>query len=150
MKGQDLKEWIEGLIKEFVLTSPENSLQNAENEKAWAEPLVGFAGGADPLFEDYKDHVGPFHFTPLEIFSRTFPSIKADAADLTVISWILPQTDRTKSDNRREAAYPSERWARARIFGEKEHAETASSAARQEPSRKRDTTRSPAGITSGK
>ena len=39
--------------------------------------------------------------------------------ELTVISWILPQTKATKADNRKESFYPSERWARARIFGEK-------------------------------
>ena len=40
------------------------------------------------------------------------------AEELTVISWILPQTDDTKSDNREQAKWPAERWARARIFGE--------------------------------
>jgi len=118
----DEKKWAEDLIKAFILNSPENNLQNAENDTAWAEPLVGFAGGADPLFEAYKDHVGPFHFTPLEIFSKTFPGITAAAGDLTVISWILPQSEKTKSDNRRETQYPSERWARARIIGEKVNA----------------------------
>lgn len=126
MKTPDLKKWAEGTIKEFILNSPENNLQNAENEQAWAEPLVGFAGGADPIFEAYKDHVGPFHFTPLEIFSKTFPGIPAVAEDLTVISWILPQSDKTKSDNRRETQYPSERWARARIIGEKINAKLRS------------------------
>jgi len=122
MKTPDLQKWMKGSIKAFILNSPENNLQNPENEKAWAEPLVGFASGDDPLFEAYKDHVGPFHFTPLEIFSRTFPGINAEAGDLTVISWILPQSDKTKADHRRETQYPSERWARARIFGEKVNA----------------------------
>ncbi|MCX5909178.1 MAG: epoxyqueuosine reductase, partial [Deltaproteobacteria bacterium] len=31
---------------------------------------------------------------------------------------ILPQTEATKVDQRKETTYPSERWARARIFGE--------------------------------
>ena len=38
--------------------------------------------------------------------------------DLAVISWILPHTDRTKADSRKERSYPSERWARARKYGE--------------------------------
>jgi epoxyqueuosine reductase len=78
----------------------------------------GFSNGADPLFEAYKEHVGPFHLTPLEIFSKTFPSIRAEADQLTVISWILPQTEGTKSDNRKEILYPSERWVRSRMSGE--------------------------------
>jgi len=126
MKAPEFKKWTESIIKDFILNSPENKLETAENEKAWAEPLVGFAGGADPLFAAYKDHVGPFHFTPLEIFSKTFPGIPIEAGELTVISWILPQSDKTKSDHRRETQYPSERWARARIYGEKVNAKLRS------------------------
>jgi len=82
---------------------------------------VGFSRGDDPLYREYKEreYVGPFHWTPLEIFSISFPSSEVSAEDLTVISWVLPQSKATKSDNRKEKTYPSERWARARIFGEK-------------------------------
>jgi epoxyqueuosine reductase QueG len=41
-----------------------------------------------------------------------------EPADLTVISWVLPQTEATKADNRAQTVYPAERWARSRIFGE--------------------------------
>ncbi|MBI4596081.1 MAG: epoxyqueuosine reductase [Candidatus Tectomicrobia bacterium] len=118
MGGQQPKEWIENLITDFVLHSEENTLQNKDNEKAWEEALIGFSSGADPLYEAYKEYVGPFHFTPHELFSRTFPDEKVQPDQLTVISYILPQTEATKSDNRKEKSYPSERWARARIFGE--------------------------------
>jgi epoxyqueuosine reductase QueG len=47
-----------------------------------------------------------------------FPEIAVNPGDLSVISWILPQTESTKSDNRKQNTYPSERWARARLFGE--------------------------------
>ncbi len=110
--------WIESIIKDFINHSPENTLKNAANEKAWEEPLVGFACGSDPLFQDFKTYVGDFHWTPWEIFQKTFPAWQGQAAELTVISWILPQTEKTKADNRREITYPAERWARARIFGE--------------------------------
>jgi epoxyqueuosine reductase QueG len=118
MDTQHSTKWLDGIIRDFILTSPENNLNNEENEKAWAEPLVGFSSGADSIYEAYKEYVGPFHSSPLEIFVKTFPSVKVQANQLTVISWILPQTDETKSDNRKETLYPSERWARARIFGE--------------------------------
>ncbi|MBN1829789.1 MAG: epoxyqueuosine reductase, partial [Deltaproteobacteria bacterium] len=35
-----------------------------------------------------------------------------------VISWILPQTEKTKLDNRKEDLFPAERWIRSRIAGE--------------------------------
>ena len=110
--------WLEGLIKDFINNSPENTLQNPAGEKAWDEPLVGFARGDDPIFQTYKEHVGEFHLTPLEIFSLTFPEVPVQAGDLAVAAWILPQTAATKADNRKENVYPAERWARSRIFGE--------------------------------
>ena len=111
-------KWIQDVIRDFIDRSPENTLQGPYQEKAFENPLVGFSGGDDFLYETYKEVVGPFHWTPLEIFTRTFPGVSAKAEDLTVISWILPQTKATKADNRKETTYPAERWARARIFGE--------------------------------
>jgi hypothetical protein len=110
--------WIETVIKEFIDHSPENTLKNRENEKAWNSPLVGFSSGGDPIYEDYRDHVGPFCLTPWEISALTFSDLAVKSDDLTVISWILPQTNAAKADNRKESVYPSERWARSRIFGE--------------------------------
>ena len=114
----NLKTWIEHIIRDFIQQSPENSLQNSKNEKAWDNVLVGYSSGSDPLYDAYKEHVGSFHWTPLEIFSKAFPDSDAKQDELTVISWILPQREITKDDNRKETFYPSERWARARIFGE--------------------------------
>jgi len=110
--------WIENVIRDFIDQSPENTLQGAFEEKAFENPMVGFSKGDDPLYESYKEVVGPFHWTPLEIFSQTFPGIQVKAEELAVISWILPQTRATKADNRQQTTYPAERWARARIFGE--------------------------------
>ncbi|MBI5601926.1 MAG: epoxyqueuosine reductase [Deltaproteobacteria bacterium] len=117
-KSDDLAPWIVSLIEDFIERSPENTLQNAAQEKAFENPLVGFSRGDDPLYESYKELVGPYHWTPLEIFALTFPDSPTKPQDLTVISWILPQTKATKADNRKEKTYPSERWARARIYGE--------------------------------
>ena len=73
---------------------------------------MGFYGEMILLYGDYKKHVGSFHWTPLEIFKQTFPEAKVSAEDLTVISWILPQTEATKADTRKEKEFPPERWAR--------------------------------------
>ena len=114
----DVSRWIEGVIKGFINDSQENSLGFETGEKAWAEPLVGFSAGDDPLYQFYKSDIGDFFWSPLEIFVKTFPAVKATADQLTVISWILPQTEATKADNRPQTKYPSERWARARVQGE--------------------------------
>jgi len=110
--------WVAELISDFIDLSPDNTLANQAGDKAFAHPLVGFARGDDPLFEAYKDHVGPFHFTPHEVWSRTFPGQGVEPADLTVICWILPHIQATKADNRHQNFFPAERWARGRIYGE--------------------------------
>jgi epoxyqueuosine reductase len=110
--------WLTQTVRDYVNLSPENNLQKDLPEKAFGDPLVGFSNGADPLWEDYKEHVGPFHLMPIDIFKDAFPAVSVPSTDLTVISWILPQTDATKTDNRKESQWPAERWARGRIFGE--------------------------------
>jgi epoxyqueuosine reductase len=112
--------WITSLIADYVAKSPANSIKNAENEKAWAEPLVGFSRGDDSIYQLYKekDNIGPFHWTPLEIFNLTFPEISAKPEELSVIAWVLPHTESIKADLRKQKTTPSEKWIRARIYGE--------------------------------
>jgi epoxyqueuosine reductase len=111
-------DWLETTIKDFINKSPENTLQNRENEKAWADPLIGFSRGDDPLYQEYKEKIGNFYWTPWEIFNKTFPGLAVEPDQLTIISWILPQVEATKSDNRNQTVYPAERWSRARFYGE--------------------------------
>ena len=110
--------WMETTIKTFINSSPENSLKNKGNDRVWTDPLVGFSSGNNPLYQEFKEHIGPFYWIPLEIFTKTFPRLKARPDELTVISWVLPHIETTKSDNRKQTVYPAERWVRARIFGE--------------------------------
>ena len=109
--------WVESAVQSFCDDS-ENTLQDPTNERAWDAPLVGFSSGADALYDQYKEAVGPFHWTPLEAFALAWPGVKVEPRELTVISWVLPQTEATRADNRKETFYPAERWARSRIFGE--------------------------------
>jgi hypothetical protein len=109
---------IASLIRDYAANSPSNSLHLEMKEKAWDEPLVGFAGGNDPIFEQYKEKIGPFHRTPLEAFKMAFPEASVKADELVVISWILPHTEAIKADLRKQTVNPSEKWIRARIYGE--------------------------------
>jgi hypothetical protein len=114
-KKEDLTAWITGLVECFLAKSPLNNLQNKDGAPAWDEALVGFASGADPLFQAYKEYIGPFHWTPLEIFNQYHPGSKATPGDLTVISWVLPQRKRVRDRNRNARKFPAEDWARVRI-----------------------------------
>ena len=79
---------------------------------------MGFSKGDDPLYLQISENIGPFYLTPMNAFNRVFPDVKTSPDALTVINWILPQTGETKRDHRKERIYPSERWARSRLFGE--------------------------------
>jgi epoxyqueuosine reductase len=107
---------IETLISEFC-KSGQNNMGDGTGEKAWADPVVGFAAGDDSVFDDFKTYVGKLHWTPKEIFELAF-GVEIDSHSLSVVSWILPQTQETRRDNQQMERYPAERWARSRIFGE--------------------------------
>jgi epoxyqueuosine reductase QueG len=111
-------DWIKALVRDFIATSPLNSMKNKNGDPAWDGALVGFASGADPIWQQYKEHVGPFHWTPWEVFSQHRPKESAGAAELTVISWVLPQREAVRKANRRAQKYPAEEWARIRVYGE--------------------------------
>jgi len=110
--------WIGERILQYA-ASGENSLRfEGIHEPAWEAPIVGFSRGDDPLYQQFKNDIGSFYWTPQEIFAATFPRSSVEPGSLTVISWILPQTKQTRVDNGRETAVSAERWARSRKYGE--------------------------------
>jgi ferredoxin len=121
--GNVTKEWIESIFRTFIERSHTNTLKMDPPEPAWDDFLVGFASGADPLFEFLKRDIGDFYWLPEEAYRIAFPAdAPPNPEELTVISWILPQRRRTKLDNRAQGVYPSERWARNRLYGEESNA----------------------------
>ncbi len=111
-------DWIRDLIRDFIAASPLNAMRNENEEPAWDDAIVGFASGADPIWQQYKEYVGPFHWTPWEVFNQHCPKEPAGAEELTVVSWVLPQREAVRKANRRSKKYPAEEWARIRVYGE--------------------------------
>ncbi len=112
-QAQWIREFIEGMV-----ASKENSLKNTADDPAWGKPLVGFSRGDDPIYAEMKRDIGDFFLTPYEMFSAVIPDASVRPEELTVISWILPQSEKTKQEHRKESVNPSEEWARARKYGE--------------------------------
>jgi len=75
-EAADPAAWMEGVIRTFIDESPENSMRNEANEKAWGTPAVGFSSGADPLYPFYKEDIGGFFLTPVEWFKAAYPEMK--------------------------------------------------------------------------
>jgi epoxyqueuosine reductase len=109
--------YIQSFIVNFTAKSPNNSIRNSANEKAWDEPLVGFSRGEDPLYQYLKEDIGRFYWTPIEIFQLAFPKTTVTPDELTVVSWVLPHTESIKAELRKQTTTPSEKWIRARHYG---------------------------------
>ena len=112
------KTWIVEIIQNYVNESAMNSLGLPTGEKVFDQPLVGFSNGADPLYLEYRRHIGTFYFTPIDLFVQAFPGCFASSGDLTIISWIIPSTRKTREEQAGRKKHPSERWVRTRALGE--------------------------------
>ncbi|NIO09146.1 MAG: epoxyqueuosine reductase [Deltaproteobacteria bacterium] len=107
-------------MRTFARSSPMNRMPDSDNDFIFDEPLVQFADGDDPIFTEYKKIIDPSHFTPREALSKTCEKNPGDLpSHLSVISWILPITDKTRKSNRTQKDIPSRPWAYTRWYGEK-------------------------------
>jgi len=131
-----LQTFIERFIDGFLANHENNNLGPGTTDKAWGGFVLGFSDGADELYNFLKDHIGEFHWSPAEAFALGWPAALGAVADargggpsagnyppppsadeLTVVSWALCQTQATKEANRAQTRFPSEPWARSRIYG---------------------------------
>lgn len=110
--------WIRACVEDFVSRSGENTLGFEEPEPIFDKPLVGFASGEDPLWRQYRDHIGDFYLTPADIFEAACGETAVPPGELTVVSWILPSTGATRREQAGQSRLPSERWVRTRHYGE--------------------------------
>ena len=134
MTGSDLKVSVQSFVSDYLSATDNNNLGPGTEEKAWEGFVLGFSQGDDKLYGFWKEHIGGFHWTPAEAFalgtkadaqatgaaSMARPDEEVpDASDLTVVSWAVSHTETTKADNRGQTKFPSERWARSRVYGQK-------------------------------
>ena len=109
-------------IKTFTRTSHLNRMPFEEDGVMFDEPLVQFANGDDQIFTEYQTIIAPTHLTPREVLAKTYnKSPQNMPATLSVISWILPITEKTRKSNRRQRRVPSRSWSytRSNLYGEK-------------------------------
>jgi len=122
-------QFLEKTIKAYVVNSPLNRLRDLDGRPIFEEPLVGFADGYDPIFEDYKTIIADFHLTPREVLTKYLAeTLGADVPELpalSVISWVLPFDREIRMSNRREAEGPSLQWNHARWHGQELNFELA-------------------------
>ncbi len=116
------EEWFVNAITDKILHHPEKGLEYPfYDEPIFDAPLVGFVRGNDPIFDQFKEIIGPHHFTPYEImrWQAEKNGVKPPAPeDLSVVSFVMPITANTKKDNATAKDWPAERWAQTRMLGE--------------------------------
>lgn len=101
-------------IKDFVQNSSVND--HPDGGRFFDEPLIGVAAGDNPLFYQYKEVVGPFHWLPEEGLEHA--GFQINGQPVSVVSWVLPIQRAIRESNRQEKLYPSRQWALTRNFGE--------------------------------
>jgi epoxyqueuosine reductase len=115
----DFKSIIEKEIQNFIRTSDLNLMPPDKIYKIFDPPLIRFADGDDPIFAEYKNIIGPVHFTPREALAEAYNKKPEEMPEkLSVISWILPITEETRKSNRQETQVPSRLWVHTRWYGE--------------------------------
>ncbi|MBI2829676.1 MAG: epoxyqueuosine reductase [Chloroflexi bacterium] len=113
--------FFEAAIKEYVATSPNNMMPAFPGEHIWDEPVIGFASGDDPLFQQYKQIIGDFHVTPREAFEMYIKRAACgdyQPENINVIAWALPSTRQTRASMRKEKQVGSLKWNHTRWYGQ--------------------------------
>lgn len=108
-------------IREYIKKSPDNRFDFSQDDPIWDEPVIAFADGNDPLFQEYKTVIGEYHATPrevLEMYLKTGGLGKKDLSRISVISWVLPSTAKTRLSMRPETTVCSLRWNHTRLKGQ--------------------------------
>jgi len=121
LQDDALRAYIEDFIRGFLAQQENNNLGPDSSEPAWDRFVIAFSRADDPLYHFLKEHIGEEHWTPAEAFALCLPDDETPPRpeELTVVSWALAQTEKTKAANRQQTRYPAEAWARARSYGQR-------------------------------
>ena len=120
VKPEEAAASLQEEIRAFVRHSPLNLLPDSNGDSIFDQPLVQFADGDDSIFTEYKSIIDPTHLTPREALAMTCGKSPEDLPErLSVISWILPITEKTRESNRSQEDIPSRPWSYTRWYGEK-------------------------------
>lgn len=116
-------------IEQFILSymaDPATNTMKAVDKMAFGTPLVGFSHADDPLYDFYKNHIDPeFYRLPTEwlksVYGRDF-----DPSQVSVISWVVPQTAETRALCAEKTDCPAVEWQYVRLYGEECNRDMAS------------------------
>jgi hypothetical protein len=114
--------FIRKAIEDYTAHSINNRFAAWPDEQIWDKPLIGFADGDDPIFQEYKTIIGDYHVTPREVLDMYLETNGCGEITplphVSVISFIMPASRKTRETNRAESAICSVRWNHTRLQGQ--------------------------------
>ncbi len=96
----------------------EYNTQKVNRAFAFDIPVCGFASASDPLFAFYKEHIGSDFYMLPEEWLETKYKRHFSLENISVMSYILPQTEDTKAKCRILSDCPAFEWQMVRVHGE--------------------------------
>ena len=118
-----MKERLIREITDFVLNDPRNRFDFLAGERAYDAPIIRTASADDPLFAEFKTIIDRRHLTPKEAFE-----LERGAGEFSggsVVSVVMPYTERVRASQRGREDFPSREWTLARTFADARFRETA-------------------------
>jgi epoxyqueuosine reductase len=115
--------FLEKAIKEYIRTTPLNHLTAFNNSPIVDEPVVAFADGDDPVFQDLKKVIGEFHLTPREVMEKYIAGkrwqfgVPSSIDKIGVVSWALPLNLEVRRGERTSPLGGSPRYNHSRWIG---------------------------------
>ncbi|MFX0035700.1 MAG: hypothetical protein ACFE9I_08680 [Candidatus Hermodarchaeota archaeon] len=87
-------------LNSFFESSELNRLhENYGAGRIFNDPLIGVAKGDDPIFQKFKEVVGPEHLNPLDLWLAEGQG-KIHASELRVVSIVFPYVDKIRNESK--------------------------------------------------
>lgn len=118
MERTILNENIHQSLKELFLSSCLNRLpEQYSGDRIFDPPLIGISGGDDPIFEKYKEVVGPEHLTPMEMWAANGLKTADDSASqLRILSMVFPYVKLIRDESKTAERMPAEIYCVGRNY----------------------------------
>ncbi|TFF99973.1 MAG: hypothetical protein EU540_05895, partial [Promethearchaeota archaeon] len=101
-----MNEKVQQFLDELFSTTELNRLhEKYGNGRIFSTPIIGVAKGDDPIFEKFKEVVGPEHFTPVELW-RACGQDEESPSNLRILSIVFPYVDRIREESKDFIEFP--------------------------------------------
>ena len=101
-----MNEKVQHFLEELFSTTELNRLhEKYGGGRIFSTPIIGVAKGDDPIFEKFKEVVGPEHFTPVELW-RACGQDEESPSNLRILSIVFPYVDRIREESKDFIEFP--------------------------------------------